>query len=141
VRYDPKNASGALPAGEYDATIKSATDGTSRAGNSMQTVVFEVYHGTSSFEVTEYYVDGPALFKYRYLAKALGAGDDFKKGTFDAADYLGQPVRLELRIEEDDEYGDKNRVAKVTERDGAKVTRRPSASSASSPIEPEDIPF
>src|SRR5690606_28105356 len=113
VRYDPANASSAWPAGWYDATIEKVEDGVSKSsGNEMQTVTFTVYDTNGQQrDLTEYFVNSSnSLWKYKQLAIALGQGEAFQAGSFNAANHTGDRLTIELKIEEDPEYGDKNRA-------------------------------
>lgn len=58
MKYNPKDASWAIPAGWYNAVIESAEDKQTRKGDDMQVVTFLVY-GTREITVKEYFTFGP----------------------------------------------------------------------------------
>ena len=133
MKYDPKNASNTIPEGTYQATIHSVTD-TDKDGHPMQTqkgydmerVTFEVWSKSgNSRKHGEYFSAGPnALWRYKKLAEAIGpeAAQRFKEGTFSVGDYLGANVVLDIVVEDDEKYGEQNRVAKINRCESAPTT-------------------
>ena len=116
MKYDPKNAATkCLPAGEYPASIYGVTD-TDRDGNKLvskkgedkERVTFEVYHNGAVRYVNQDFTAVSMLFLYQKLAKALGQGEAFKAGQFEAGNHIGDNLVLAIEIEESEQYGDKN---------------------------------
>ncbi len=154
-RYDPKDASSAIPAGKYQASIKSATeldsDGRplrSKGGEAMQLVVFEVYSGEHARPLYQRFTEKSMLFLYRKLAHALGASDDFSAGKFDAADHIGVNLTLTLEVQDDPTYGESNRIVEfgssVARADPAPTAKRAAprrAAPVSSAPADNDVPF
>lgn len=143
--YNAQDASGAIPAGEYEAIIASVEDGYSKQGNEMQIVAFTVYTDRGERTIKEYFTFGPgALWKYRKVAEALGARDDFDNEQFDVSEYINAGLIVELEVEEDPEFGDKNRVMKYLppKRSGGKP-QKSSKPNATVPDDddPDSIPF
>lgn len=159
--YNPKDASSALPPGEYDASIKSTTeqdkDGnqliSKKSREPMQLVTFEVYQNDGpTRQVRQYFTNKSMLFLYRKLAHALGQEAAFSDGKFNAMDHLGANLILELDIESNS-FGEQNvikeflpkkgGVAPVAAKSGyagARETPKPSTG-GHTPITEADIPF
>ena len=118
MRYNPKDAIVVIPEGEYEASISNvnglAKDGgplTTKNGDPMEQVTFDVYVGDVVRKHSEYFVSSPkALWRYKRLAQALGVADQFKAGDFEASNYIGSNLRLGITIEDDAAYGERNRV-------------------------------
>ncbi len=110
--YNPGDAVACWPEGEYDAILESAEVGTSKSsGAPMQTLSFRVYHPDGREAVVKDYIVNPStLFKLKRFAVAIGQGEDFKAGTFQAADHLQTRLTLALSVQESAEYGDRNQV-------------------------------
>lgn len=159
MKYDPKNASNVIPEGTYDATLRAVLTEKengeplrTRAGDDMQKVVWTVYTERGDRMLSEYHADGAMLWRYKKLAKALGAEDAFAKGEFDACNFIGENIRLVIEVEEHEKYGEQNRVAayeaKVTAPAGApketKAPAKPGVNGKGVPVDPagsDDIPF
>ena len=116
MKYDPKNAATKLlPEGEYPASVYGVTD-TDRDGNKLvskkgedkERVTFEVYHNGAVRYVNQDFTAVSMLFLYQKLAKALGQGEAFKAGQFEASNHIGDNLVIAIEIEESDQYGDKN---------------------------------
>lgn len=148
-RYNPEDAAGKCwPEGEYDATISDVVEMESKSGKPMDKVTFEMYRGGESKLHTEYFVlEGAATWRYKVLAAALGQKEAFNDGTFAAKTYTGRRVRVELTIEESDQYGDQNRIGKIlkpTEAGGESRPAKaaaPATGAAEGKVDPDDIPF
>lgn len=152
--YNPKDASQAIPAGTYDASIKAVIETdkdnqplkSRKSGEAMQKVVFEVYAGDRARQVSQYFTAKSMLWMYKKMAVAMGKGDDFKAGTFNAKDHLGAGLRLELGVEDSDEYGEQNTIDAFHPLAPGQ-TARPVSGPASfvgaggGPMSDEDIPF
>lgn len=106
--YNPKDASKAFDEGWYPATIESTEMGKTKKGAPMQTVIFKVYGGKRTISVREFFHPA-STWKYKGLARALGEGDNFDEGNFDAAKHRGKAVEIYLKVEESAEYGEQNR--------------------------------
>lgn len=146
MKYNPKDASSAIPPGWYNATIESTEDRQTKKGDDMQVVTFRVY-GTREITVKEFFHPA-SLWKYKALAKALGQLPEFNQASFDAADFLRKSIDIELLVEDSPEYGEQNRI-KAFAPDGEKagVSPRPPSSQggfvppADATIDHDDIPF
>jgi hypothetical protein len=128
-QYDSKNAETAWEAGNYPAVFKGAIDGVSKStGNEMQTWTFEVFDNRNDRkQVIKEYVTASSLFKVRQLAQALGKSEDFKANNFYPEDHAGANVLVELKIEQQDGFDDKNRIVKILPPPVARPTTLPTA--------------
>jgi hypothetical protein len=109
--YNPKDADKpVLPEGEYEAVIEHAEHKFSKANKPMCVVKLRVYGDT---EIIVYeYLTGEMAWKVKKLAKAVGKDAEFEAGLFDPVNCIGMNLRVELKIQQDDAYGDKNKVGK-----------------------------
>lgn len=143
--YDPKKTSECWPEGEYRATLKKVEDTTSKnSGNNMTVVTFEVHNNDRTMSIRDYLVEGYAWAnaKYKYIAQALGRGEEFIAGQFDAANYIGNNVMLVLSIEDSDQYGEQNRIKKYIPSDKkAEPSQKPQAPGDLKPVTDDEIPF
>jgi hypothetical protein len=149
VKYKAKDAAQTVPAGVYDASIKAYTE-TKKDGSQMQTksgdpmcmVTFEVYVGERTRFVSDYFSAGSMLWKYKNLAKAICKEDEFKAETFTAEDYIGENLQLELTVEDDEKYGEQNRIKKfMPKRAGVVARANVGKVTPDTPIDDSSIPF
>lgn len=160
VDYNPKDAVQVWAAGEYPATLTKVEDKISKVkpdgtgGNPMQVWTFRAFNDDREQLIFEYVVIPASVFKIRQLADALGRHADFDAGTFQADDYIGADVLLDLMIDQQPGYDDKNKVKKIKAAgvpSGAvpqpPMSRQAAREPATSPIssnkqfEEADIPF
>lgn len=112
MKYDPKKAVACLPKGEYAATVEKADETESKAGNQMIVLTFCVYApGDKRYVIKEHIVEA-SLWKLKRLAKAINVMEAFESGEFNPVDYVGKNLTVVLDIEEDDEFGDKNKITR-----------------------------
>lgn len=152
MRYEPKDASNAIPAGTYESTILRVEDQDnfgnplrSKKGEDMERVVFEVYTENGTRTYSQLFTAKSMLWLYRKLAKAIGQGDAFAAGTFQAGSHIGASLRLKLTVEDSPEYGEQNRVEEFMEAErrsapAAKAAKPPARASAAKAPPPEDDP-
>lgn len=114
LQYKPEDASSCFPLGEYPGTLANVVQTTSKtSGGDMEVWHVTVYGQDGRESTIKDYVTVPACtWKIKQLAKALGKLADFEAGRFQAEDYIGANLRVELVIEEQDGYDDKNKVKK-----------------------------
>lgn len=111
INYDPKNVGKAWPEADYHATLTNVEDAVSKSsGDDMEVWTITVYNDAGITQTIKDYVTAGAAFKIKQLAKALDRKADFESGKFHAEDYIGSSFLASLKIEEDDEYGDKNKI-------------------------------
>jgi len=114
---DEDNRPDAMPPGVYPATIKSAEEKVSKSsGNDMIEIVWQLENGLTIFD---YLTFGPkTLFKVDTFLKATGhAPEKGKEVEINAEDIIGRRAFLDLRVEDEPQYGKKNKVNKyVTDR-------------------------
>lgn len=111
--YDPNDANTLWPKGFYKGQIFEThiSDRPNGKGKMLE-VVWKVWNGKQTQLLSEYFVKEPvSTGRYKRLAKALGASEDFKAGKFYAGDYIESAAVLCLTVETSEEYGDKNKVA------------------------------
>lgn len=148
--YDPKDAKRGLSEGEYEARLADVKDGTSKAGNAMRVITFEVYGPTgNNVRVKDYFVEGQAFAvrKMKELAGAIGREADFQAGTFDAADHLDSVLSVCLIVDDDgwnkiDGYAPS--AMKAAKPAAKPAPRTPVVAASRKPGEPlgeDDIPF
>lgn len=142
MKYDPRSAISCLPEGTYEATIEKAEETTSKAGKDMVVMHFKVYSNKGETVLKEYIV-GETLFKLKRIAQAIGGEAAFDKGEFVPEDYQGRNLSLELTVEEDPEFGDKNRIKRYQklERKSARPAAKQSARAFDVGQGDDDIPF
>lgn len=117
--YNPDDAVRVWPAGNYDATLAKVEEKVSKrkpdgsGGNPMEVWTLEVWDANGEKQlISDYVVIPSATFKIKQLAVALGKEADFKARQFQASDYIGAGFIVELVVEKQDGYDDKNRVKK-----------------------------
>lgn len=151
MKYQAKDANQVIPAGVYDATIKAYTeerkDGTrmtTKAGEPMCQVRFEVYAGDQTRVLSDYFMAGKMLWRYKKLAQALGQEDAFAAETFSAENHLGDALQVEIEVEESDEYGEQSKIKRfMPKRSGAApaVSAKRLTEASKTPMAEDDIPF
>lgn len=135
-QYDPKSVVETIPAGTYDAVVKKAEDQVSKSGNDMIKLILTVYTPAGiPVDVFDYLVfQNSMLYKVKHFCDS--AGLNFDKGELEAGDCVDKNVRVKLKVESDDEYGDQNKVADYVKRNGPSP-----APTAAKPKKDEEIPF
>lgn len=114
ISYDPKDASSAWPADEYDAVILAVEETTSKkTGADMYKVTLEAFNKEGKKQtIYDYIVVPAAVFKLKMIAQALDKVAEFNAGKFDLTKYQNRRLTLDLDMVEDPQYGDKNTVRK-----------------------------
>lgn len=118
--YNPKDASDVLPEGEYESSIYRVSEAdkegnplvSKKSGEQMQKVTFEVYAGERRVKLDQYFTVRSMLWLYKRMAQALGQEDAFRDKKFNAMDHLGAQIRLALKVEDNAQYGEQNRIDK-----------------------------
>jgi len=109
--YNPDDAKQpCLIPGEYQASLDSCEEKTSKKGNRMLVCDWTVRHGDHDVFITDYIVVPKGLFKLKQMAKAWNQLDDFESGMFDPFAWTGRVMTLVLDIESQAGYDDKNRI-------------------------------
>jgi hypothetical protein len=147
--YDPKDASNALPASQYNATLSTCEEQVSKGGNPMLKLSYTVYPPQGGERTVYDYIVNPAgIWKLKKLAGALGQGGAFMAGNFDPARHLGANLDLVLEVEDDAQYGEKNVIRGYApstisgQRQAAAPARAGKTTMpADSSINEDDIPF
>lgn len=123
LQYNHKDASNAWPEANYPAVLISVEDAVSKtSGNPMEVWTFEVFNdATGKKQELKDYVSSNAIFKIKQLAMALGQMADFKANKFHAEAWINSNVMLGLIIEDDPQYGEKNRIGRISAVPGSPV--------------------
>ena len=138
IEYDPQDAVMCWPAGDYAAALKSAEETTSKAGNPMYVLTFEVFDNErGSVQVKDYAVIPTMLWRVKRFAQAIGEEAAFLSGTFDPSKHVGDGCVVELEIEQQEGFDDRNRIKAYKPKD---QTRR-SESQHSKPPEESPLDF
>ncbi len=119
MKYDPKDASSAIPAGVYEATVTavSEVDKDGRAlqdknGYDMCKVLFDIYVGDVTRKLTQYFSASPsALWRMKKMAEAVGLGDKFRAQQLQPSEFVNRNLRLTLTVKDDPTYGEQNQIS------------------------------
>jgi len=145
INYNPKDAVSCLEEGVYKATIEGAEETVSKNNNEMIVFTLKVY-GRYTATLKDWIVVPAAIWKLKRVAEAIGKIDHFATGEFDADEYIGANLCVELAVESSDKYGDQNRVRNYHAKDW-----RPREDKDNQPVlydaheesdaEAQDVPF
>ena len=137
--YNPKDASKpVLAEGEYEAVLEHAEHKESKSnGKPMCEVKFRVY-GETEVMVYEYFT-AATIWKAKKLAQALDKLAEFDAGLFDPVNCAGMNLRVEVKIQPDDVYGDKNKIAKYLPSSGVSAPAKDAQRKPASDVNPSDI--
>lgn len=142
-----------LPEGNYRIRIKSAEKAVSKSGNDMLALQFEV---SGSNKILYHYIvfmeHNPQLTN-KLLTAFFDAFKDITEGDFNLANWIGKVGACHIKHEEDNGYGEKERISyfiKADKQDSLPAWVEPSGSSTGAgagsapvvtvPIE-EEVPF
>jgi hypothetical protein len=149
IQFNPEEAAGnVLPEGKYPAVIEGFQPGNSKkSGAPYLKAAIRVYGGDKEIVINDILMlEGDGLFRLKNLASACGMKDEFATGKLDESKMVQQSVTVVLGIEEDDTFGDRNRIKRYEQKQGnAPAPAKPTTTRASAPkdltIKEEDIPF
>lgn len=111
--YDPNAPQGdTIPAGTYMATITAAVEKTSKSGNPMIEVKFDVYMPDGGQRTMRDWIVQTMAWKLGKIADAIGETEAFASGQFKSEDYVGR--NLELKIEHKPDKRDGGTRAQIT---------------------------
>ena len=134
--YNPEDANPILPEGEYDAVILEGKTGETKKGDPKLEVTVKAY-GESGVQplVTDHIVSPYGIRRLKRLCEATGV--DFGKGEVDPAEFVGQNLRVRLRVEHDEagQYDDRNVIAKYLPDQPAQQKTGPQKPVVSGPTE------
>ena len=100
-----------FPPGEYDAEVVKAEEKVSkRSGKEMIEIGLKVYSGEDTIYVKDWLMESVAK-KLKQFCKAAGLSELYDLGTLTAEDCKGRSVRVRLKVEASEQYGDQNSVA------------------------------
>ena len=120
-----------LEPGVYDFEVTMAEDTTSKKGNPMIALTLRVFGPDSAVVVRDWLLEsGGFAFKTRHFARACGVIDDYEEGQLDANRCQGLTGRVQIIVEDRDEWGHQNRVRDYgtpTEKKSAKKEKHPDA--------------
>lgn len=110
---DQESSFKVLPEGAYDFSVLHAEDKLSQANNEMWKLTLKIFDGNGGhIQIFDYLVKTEkAYFKISQFCKATGLHDRLKAGDdIGASELKGLSGQLKLGIENDDTYGEQNRV-------------------------------
>lgn len=154
-----EDAAGCLQPGEYDAVVKTAVEKTSQKGNPMIAVALTVFGPEGKeVEVKDWLLSTEGgQRKLQAFCKSGDIWDTYQAGELCADSLADLNVCVALKIEDSDDYGPQNRVARYVPRkapgtpvEPPKAAERPKtpARKMSQPAAPKppaptdaDIPF
>lgn len=115
MKYDPNKTSMCVPEGDYAGELVSAQDKTSKNGNEMVELIWTIMAPDGSTRrVWDYIVNNNpfAITKYGNLARAIGQGESFSAGDFDATKFIGAAATLRVKVRPPQgSYGEQNSIA------------------------------
>lgn len=136
---------GLVPEGTYAARVKDCSETTSKKGNEMMVVDYQIVAGEArGMEVRDYIVDGYHEDKMRALLAAVGAAlpkpdPETGKSDVDPADISGSRVTITVAHEPD--RADPNHTWVRVREVAATRRQQPSASASAGAPPAPDIPF
>jgi len=135
LRYNPDAASGMLPVGQYEATVKLAKDKVSKkSGLDMIELILTVY-GPDGLQVDVFdYLLSSDNWQWKVRHFCESAGLDYARGELLADHCADQSVRVNLGIDKQEGYKDKNKVTDY-------LPRATTVSATSVDPADDDIPF
>lgn len=141
-KYSPRDASGALDSGTYEAEISSAEEMVSKEKQKpMLKITYTIPWNNREYTVEDYIVAPTGIWKYRKLAEALHQEREFEDGRFDITEHLGRPITLTLEFQAGkDGFPDKNRVTKYAESSGMPPSL-PITPNNAMPATGDEVPF
>ena len=111
IKYNPSDATTCLPPGKYQAILKSVEDTVSKNNNVMQHLVWSVFTPNGQTHLVDDFIVVPkTIYKLKKIARALGKLVDFERGTFQADNEIGCQLVLDLGVQSQPGYDDKNQV-------------------------------
>lgn len=153
--YNHKDAQKPVwPKGDYPAALMTTEEKVSSKGNPMLVLTFEVYNGDKSVQIDDYIVNPSTIYKLKGLAVALGELAAFDADTFNADEFVGANLIVELDIQAGSGgFDDANKIKKYKSKELSPTgTANPEVSAASMlknakrnvaglTSDPDDIPF
>ena len=134
MQYNRDAADGVIFApGEYEASVKKAIESVSKAMHPMIEMIVTIYGADGAMtDVFDYLssIDS-AQWKVKHFCES--AGLDYARGNLEAEECVDRNVRVNLEIDDNKQYGKKNKISDYLLR-GADVA--PSKRGAD-----DDIPF
>ncbi len=150
-RYNPQMAYPCLPPGNYRAVLTDVNETSSQRGLPMLALDLEVQHDDHRRPLHAWIANPPSLYLLRELAAAVDEATAIDAGNFDAKQYIGCEILVELRVIQTDLFGEQNGVAHYHRADPGEPVKRvrirqskPEAhetGAAHVPIAEADIPF
>lgn len=131
MRFAPvseETAAGCFPKGEYEAVVKNAVEKTSKSsGNPMIEVELTVYGPDSAeVDIKDWLVssDGGQR-KIQRFCRSADIWATYEAGELCGDSCIGLNVTVKLKIEDDEDYGPKNKVADYMPRKAAGAAEKP----------------
>jgi hypothetical protein len=109
--YEPSEAFPVWRDGIYSAILQRAELKTSKAGNAMLEVCFEVRDGRKTLRLFDRVVRPGGIWRLGQLAGALGLTREFSEKRFEPKNHLGKSLRVAIITRDDPSYGKRNHIA------------------------------
>lgn len=139
--YNPKDASGCLEKGTYDAELTSVEEKKSKSGSDMLAIVWTVPFNGKDYAVKDYIV-ASNLFKLKNIAQAWGMFREFEERQFDLAEHIHRSISIRLDVDSNPIYGDKNSIVGYAAASGPVMTQQAPPAPPDANEEPDaKIPF
>lgn len=137
-----KAESNCFDEGTYQFLVIECEARTSKKGNAMLAVVLEVRTDIGKRKVRDWVMlDGQMAWQLKKFCECIGLADKYASGKLDEDEMVGLFGVAEFYIEEDAQYGDKNRVGKYLPSDGPPKREKKSPAENAEQIDEDDIPF
>lgn len=99
-----------LPSGEYNFTVKQAKEKLSKKNNEMLELLLSIKDDTGHETIVYDYLLEAFKYKLKNFCASTGLDEKYKSGELSEEDVINKEGRVKLKIEESDEYGDRNVV-------------------------------
>ena len=154
--YNPADAKAKVwPSKDYDAELvgcrESISKGEKTKGQVIEEVIFKVYDADGNTKQVSDRIIYPdpenpdsshSLWKLKAIARAIGKESEFEAGTFQVSEQRGESLRVELGIERQAGYEDKNVIARIIVPKGkGNAGGGRMAAAAPAAVKEEEIPF
>lgn len=118
MKYDPTQAKSLfyLPPGDYEASLVSCEEKTSKTNINMAVLTWRVYQPDGQPVLVKDWIllegEFNGLWKLKKMAKAWGVLDQFESATFDPANFIDSNLMVKLKVKPaDGKYSESNSVA------------------------------
>jgi len=130
-----------MPAGEYDFEVLEASDAISKKGSAMIKIHIGLYDGPEiAWRVFDYLLPQMEA-KLRHFCDSTGLLSKYESGTLTAADCKGRAGKVQIVVEQSEQYGAQNKVKDYVCRAAKPLTQPVKEGEPAAPPEDYDVPF